>query len=304
MRRRPRRVSKRTIFVVLLVVTFVAIWLPIRWTRPLSHLMQLFAPAQQALSTATGGAGGLLGDLGNGSVPASEHQELARRNQALENRIISLAQQVRQLEALTRELTALRDSGLRHPGRLIPSRVVRFDAAPWRDGILLDRGQASGASTGQAVVSAILPPGQTSSGAEALASEFLVGEVVDTAPYTATVRLLSDPQSQIKVGAGRVEGGRFVVLSSKFLLRGVGAGRMVILDVPQSYVESGQVRVGDTVVSVDGQFGLPVPLMVGRIAHAEPDPRQPHLLYRLEVHPPAEVRSLGRLYIVDMGPKQ
>ena len=300
MRRRPRRISKASVFALLLLAAFVAIWIPARWTQPLTRLMQLFAPAQQVVRTAAGGADSALDEWANRPVAGREYQELARRANALENRLMSLTQQVRQLEQANRELAALRDSTFGQRGRLIPARVVRADAASFRDGLVLDRGQTSGVAPGQAVVSARLDPGQAEDGGALLGSEFLIGEVIQTAPYTATVRLLSDPESRMPVSIGRLGAGQWTISSEEFFLSGAAHGRMFILDVPHRYSESRQIRVGDAVVCVEGQFGLPASLMIGRIVAIRPDAKQPHLLDRIEVRPPFSSTSLTRAYIVDL----
>lgn len=301
MRRRRKRVSKSAIFVALLIVAFVAIWLPARWTRPFGNVMQLFAPAQQAINSASQNAGDAIDKLAMGSVPGAEHVELQRRTNQLENHVLALSQQVRDLQQQNEDLAKLRHGALGSRGQLIPARVVRYDAADWRDGLAIDRGDTNGVRQNAAVVAMMTEAAASEGGLSALLSSVFIGQVTGLSPYTSEVQLLSDPESGIQVRVGRVEGGRFVEVPADFILRGVGNGRMVIIESPQRHRESGAIRVGDAVVSLEGQNGLPHSLLIGRITDIVADDDQPLSLDRLHVRPAIDTTTLTRVYVADFG---
>lgn len=299
MRRRRKRFSKPTVFAALLVLALIAIWLPSRWTRPFGNFMQLFAPAQQALNSASHGAGDAIDRLATGTVPGKDHQELMRRTSQLDNLVLALTQQVRDLQQQNEDLARLRGGGLGSRGQLVPSRVVRYDAAEWRDGLLIDRGDANGVRDGAAVLAMVTEDAPAQTGMAALLSSVFVGQIVTASPYTATVRLLSDPESGIQVRVGRVEGGLFKEVPADLILRGVGNGRMLIVESPRRHSESGAIRVGDAVVSLEGQNGLPQSLLIGRITGIIRDPDQPLTLDQLEVRPAIDTTGLTRVYVAD-----
>lgn len=299
MRRRRKRVSKTTVFAVLLVVAFIAVWLPQRWTRPFGHVMQLFAPAQQAINGAADGAADAIDKLAQGTVSGAEHTELMRRTTQLENRVLALTQQVHDLQQQNEDLARLRTGSLGARGQLIPTRVVRFDAVDWRDGVVLDRGESSGVRAGDAVVAMLSDDAPSGGGLAALLSSVFIGRVTEVAPYTSEVQMLSDPESGIQVRIGRVAGGRFVEVDADFILRGVGHGRMLIIESPRRHSESGAIRVGDAVVSLEGQNGLPQSLLIGRITEINEDPDHPVSLDRLEVRPMLNLADLTRVYVAD-----
>ena len=86
---------------------------------------------------------------------------------------------------LDRRLAA---AGLRLVGA-IPARVIRRDAAAWRDSVLLDRGASSASDPNDWGVSHrfvdVGGDAGVSSGMAVLAGEVLVGRVLTSAPYTS-----------------------------------------------------------------------------------------------------------------------
>ena len=305
-RRRSRKINARTIFLPLLVAVFLAVWLPASWTRPLNQMMQLLAPVEDALNGMGATAADALGTAPAPTVPTERFQSVERDNQALTHTVTALSARVAELESRNRELTGLRATGLTDGGVLIPARVIRRDAAAWRDSVLLDRGASSASDPNDWVVSHrfvdVGGDAGVSSGMAVLAGEVLVGRVLTSAPYTSVVVLLSDPTQKTPVRIARREGDRLEVLAADFLLEGRGRGRMRVDDVGHNYIDSQQIRSGDLVVSDPGEAGLPVSLVVGRVAGIEPTERSPLLLFRLEVEPVLDPADLRRVYIVDLSP--
>ena len=285
----------------------MAVWLPSAWTRPLNNVMQLLAPAEDALHRLGTTAGGAVDFVSAPPVSPQQFAEYQQSNQALANNVVSLSARVDELEQLNRELTGLRRAGFPREGRLIPARVIRRDAVSWRDVVLLDQGAASSAKPNDLVISrcfvnvgARTGVGQ---GMAVLSGEVLIGRVLTAAPYTSSVMLLSDPVQRMSVRIGRVREGRLETLPAEFLLQGVGHGRMVIEDVDHKYVEAAEIQAGNLVVSPPGEAALPLSLTIGRIAEIEPHARSPLLLYRLHVEPVADYEALLRAYVVNMAPQ-
>ncbi len=302
---RSRRLSTRRIFFACLVLALLAIWLPQRWTRPLGNITQLIAPVQDALFR---GGQSVAGQLeAPGGVRQEEYEAVRASGEALRNQVVALSARVSQLEEINRELTGLRQAGFPREGRLIPARVLRGDAVAWRDAVLLDRGGSSAAKPNDWVVSRkfvnVGAEQGVTDGMAVLASETLVGRVLHTAPYTATVLLLSDPSMRLeKVRVGRVNNGQLSLLEADFLLCGVGRGRMVIEDVDRRYVDPPRIREGDLVVSPPDDPRLPFSLVIGRIVGIEPHENSPLLLSRLRVEPIVAPTELTSVYVVDCVP--
>jgi cell shape-determining protein MreC len=288
------------------ILAFLVIWLPSAWTRPLNNVMQLLAPAEDLLTRVGHAADGALDDWSDRPVPYEKFAESRHANQHLTNTVVSLSARVAELERLNRELTRLRDAGFPREGRLIPARVLRRDAVAWRDAVLLDKGAASSARPDAPVISRcfvnIGAETGVTDGMAVLAGEVLVGRVLSSAPYTSSVLLLSDSSHRATVLIGRMTEDSWDVLPAEFLLQGVGRGRMVIEDVDHNYIEQGQIRPGDLVVSPPGHAALPLALTIGRVVEIEPHSQSPLLLYRLHVEPAADYDELAGVYIVDTTP--
>jgi cell shape-determining protein MreC len=306
-RRRSRKISARTIFFLVVLLAFLAIWLPSAWTRPLNNVMQLLAPAEDLLNRVGHATDDTLDGWSGQPVSPQQFAEYRDANQHLTNTVVSLSARVAELEQLNRELTRLRDAGFPREGRLIPARVIRRDAVAWRDAVLLDKGAASSARRDAPVISRCF----VNTGAETgvtdgmavLAGEVLVGSVVSSAPYTSSVLLLSDTSQRITVLIGRMTEDGWDVLPAEFLLQGVGRGRMVIEDVDHNYIEQGKIRTGDLVVSPPGHAALPLALTIGRVVEIEPHAQSPLLLYRLHVEPTVNYDELAGVYVVDTTPR-
>ncbi|UCG33602.1 MAG: rod shape-determining protein MreC [Phycisphaerales bacterium] len=306
-RRRSRKASVRTIFFLLVLLAFLIIWLPSAWTRPLNNVMQLLAPAEDILNRVGHAADSTLDDWSGEPVPHQQFAEYQDANRHLTNTVVSLSARVAELEQLNRELTHLRDAGFPREGRLIPARVLRRDAVAWRDALLLDKGAASSARPDAPVISRcfvnIGAETGVTDGMAVLAGEVLVGRVLSSAPYTSSVLLLSDTSHRMTVLIGRMAENGWDVLPAEFLLQGVGRGRMIIEDVDHKYIEQGQIRPGDLVVSPPGHSALPLALTIGRVVEIEPHSESPLLLYRLQVEPAAAYDQLASVYVVDTTPR-
>jgi len=301
MLRRLRRPSKPTVFAGLMALSMVGMLLPERLTRFKCGLVQLLAPLQYPLKATSERVSDQMRRLANPPVDPQQYEQLVRARQVLENQLIALSERVRELTRVNRELARLRRSGLTH-GRLIPARVLAYDAVPWRDSLVLDKGGALGVSSANWVTThRLVDAGQdrrVREGLFVLGAESLIGRIEQVAPYTSRVVLLSDPTTTLEVRIGRFEQGRLGILENRFLLRGRPGGQMWVVEVDyRKYIESGLVRKGDLVVR-QADASLPVTMLIGKIVELQRD-RANALLCHLRVAPPVPFKDLSRVYIVD-----
>lgn len=305
-RRRSRKITARNLFLLVLGIALALVWLPSSWTRPLTHVTQLLAPVEDALTRVGASAADRAESATLPPISPDQFERSERHNQALSHTVSTLSARVQELEELNHELTGLRQAGPLQGGLLIPARVIRRDAAAWRDSVLLDRGTTSSSSDRDWVVShRFVDAGGESGvadGMAVLAGEVLVGRVLAAAPYTSVVVLLSDPTQRTPVRIARNRGDRLEILPVEFLLQGRGRGRLQIEDVDHKYVESKKIRQGDLVVSGAGDASLPISMVIGRIERIEPAEESPLLLYRISVEPATDLKNLRRVYILDTSP--
>jgi len=294
------RLRKLLAFVVL--GGAVCLVLPERVAGALSSLAQVFAPLQDLVYRSVAIATDALRNVSPELVPAERDERLAAEHEALRRRAESLAARVADLERRNEELAGIRRAGLGDRGRLIPARVIGGDAASWRDSALVPGGALRGLRAGQFVVSQHFAVDAGSEigvadGMKVLAGELLVGVVDRVATHTARVRLVTDPETEIEVLVGRMAEDRFSAAPSRFRLIGVGSGKMRIGDVDRRYIETGDIRVGDSVLTVPDDPWTPPAIHIGTVTSADPDPDN-RLLYLLTVTPAEDPSNVRAVYVV------
>lgn len=282
---------------ILLLVSAVALVLPISITGRASNLVQVLAPFQAAVDRAAGLTGSAFS--GDNAAPS------ARQVDALRSVIATLAARNHALRSENEALTRVRGRGLGARGRLIPARVVADDSLPWRESKLLLAGTRRGVGSGDGVVSRHLAidvsktDGATN-GMAVLNAEVLVGIIAQAGTYTSRVRLLSDPETCMSVTIGRVDGATFTTVGAVFWLVGKGRGQIEICDVHHQYIADRAIRIGDYVLTRANDAVLPPSVTIGTITAVTPDPKN-SLLYALQVDPGMEINELQRVFVVDTG---
>lgn len=299
MRRPESNVERKSpawrLLIVLLAGSLLAIALPSALTQRMANLVQMLVPFQDAINGAVGaGARALAGDS------SISEDEASRRLDALRSAVVLLSAQNRSLRIENERLTGVRDRGLGPRGRLIPARVVADDAVPWRNSKLI---LLRGASRNDAVISRhfsidLAADEGVHTGMGVLATEVLVGIIEQAGTLTSRVRLLSDPGTRMSVAIGRVDGTDFTAVDGSFWLVGGGHGRIEIRDVHHQYVNDGDIRLGDVVLTRRDDPRLPPSVTIGTIVDMETDPDN-GLLYILHVDPGVELESIRRVYVVD-----
>ncbi len=308
MSRFAARPSKPAIFFVLMVFSAVNLLLPTRWSDSLKHLTQLLVPVQElfyrpAVLTRRAAAQFLESNDGPGGSGGPNRR-------ALENVIVfqqGLLEQVRRENA---ELRGLRGRTVARDARLIPARVVARDPAAQRGALVIGRGASGGVTPGDGVVSRVFIDHGADEGIEVgfavLARESLLGRVEQVSPYVSRVRLLTDPDSRLRVQVGRIMGERFSAVPYPCTMRGVGGGRMRIADVPEKYLAPGdagtaarddQIRPGDLVATAADEPGLPAPLAVGRVVDIVREPPK-RLVASIEVVPLVDANAQSDVFVV------
>lgn len=309
MRNRKAKTANRklSLFVGLLVLSVLAMLLPSRYTSPLISLVQPLLPFQAMANHATNVLDDAIAGPPAPTVTSVEFDEMLRAKEAAEHRVASLAQRVESLEQQNRELTGLRRLGLNDRGELIPANVICGDVIGHRRSRTVDQGSVGKVARGAAVVSnhfSVTAGSQDGvrRGLQVLASEALVGSVVQVGTHTARVQMLTDASTMMAVTISQCRGLAPRPLDARFILRGTGADRLEVRDVAQGYVNRGDISAGDRVMTVDDMETLPVPVTIGTVEKIRSDPDN-GTLYILDVRPAVGAEDLRRVYIVNvLGP--
>jgi cell shape-determining protein MreC len=317
----PRiKFTRRGVFAILMLLSAASLFiLPKEWSDPLKHVGQPLIWIETALYGVSYEAGACLSDL-DGS---RDHDRI--ESQALLHELASQIAVADELRGQNARLRGLREEWALPPTMpLLPARVVARDIVEWRDSLLVDRGSVRGVRRKDWAASRFfVDQGRVQGVAEGqavLARECLLGRVEQVSPYMSRIQLFSDvdsPRIEVRIGGRRAEeaesGEAVEFVDYPCSLRGLGHGRMMIEDVPYNYVgesaetssapERRRIRAGDLVFSAPGQLGLPSPLVIGKIAELQEDPKK-RLVYGLLVEPVVAVDQLRDVFVVPLVPPE
>lgn len=207
------------------------------------------------------GLPGRIGDSARGT--ARTHASLAEENRALRNALLMSGARVARLQASADENQRIRGLlGAARDGRLdvqlVP--ILDIDLDPSRQRLMLAGGRGDGVRVGQAVID----------------GGGLVGQIIAVTPTTSTVLLLTDPAHAVPVEVAR-SGVRLVAY-------GNGRGdQLSLANVPLS----GDVKVGDSLVTSGLGQRFPAGFAVGQITALRPDDSRAFLVG--EVRPAAQL---------------
>lgn len=286
------------LFAVLMVIAAVLALLPVGWTRWLRGPTQLLSGVQAAGTTTLRTTTELAAPLTNERLPVDEAERLLAENDELQRLAGSLSLRVNQLEDQLDELTVFRGVD----GGIIIAPVIGYDASPRKDTLTIAKGSLNtdGRLQLNQWVTAGRDPRTRPAGAlagELLMRQWVIGQVVDVQPYTAKVRLLSDPRvAGVPVRVARIVNGGWQPSEKQFLLDGAGRGRMQIRKAAENFAEQ-----GFNIVLIGPTTGLPLTLSAGRVGKAEPIPEAP-LIFNVEVLPWDDPRRLAHVYVITTGP--
>ncbi len=168
----------------------------------------------------------------------SSREQLLQENARLRAENLKAHGELQKLESLRAENLRLRnllDASYKVGDRLLIAELSAVDLDPYRQQVVINKGASSGVFVGQAVLDA----------------NAVMGQVVQTTPFSATVLLITDPSHAIPVQ----------VLRNGLRTIAVGSGRINELSLPYLPTNS-DIRVGDKLVTsgLGGKFppGYPV----------------------------------------------
>lgn len=180
--------------------------------------------------------------LGWTSEHMTGHGDLIDRIHELERNNIELRARQQRLETLqaeNRRLRALLESSAKREDRVRVAELLAVDLDPYRQQVVVNKGERDGVYRGQPLIDA----------------HGVMGQIIHTSPITATALLISDPNHALPVQLNRN--------GLRTIASGTGEpDRLELLYIPNS----ADVRVGDLVVTsgLGGRFppNYPVAIVV------------------------------------------
>ncbi|PWG65283.1 rod shape-determining protein MreC [Spiribacter halobius] len=218
----------------------------------LDHRQNLLEPVRHTLSAVVHPvrvAASLPLELtGLASTQLTSRRDLIEENARLRNQQLLYEARLQRLDALEVENIRLRDlldSAYELEEPVLIAELVAVDLDPYTHLIQIDKGTGDGVYAGQPVIDA----------------NGIIGQVDEAGPFSATVRLISDPSHAIPVQVNR-NGLRSVA---------VGNGNLHTLDLT-SLPNNADIRPGDLLVTsgLGGRFPAGYP--VGRVSAVDTDP--------------------------------
>jgi rod shape-determining protein MreC len=267
-RYRPFR-KKRSYALAAVIILLALILSYFSFGRNLFNFRPVFISALYPFQYATNAV--WKGAIGFPAVIA-KLRDLARENSVLKEKLNITLSQLSQLEELKIENDRLRaaldfQKSSRYGRKLVAAQVVGKSGYPWISVLGIDRGSGAGVRVGMPVV----------------VKEGLVGKVIEVAPFSSKVLLISDPTSSVAAASqrSRVSG----------VIEGYSPGS---LNLKYIGVE-GDVQAGDRIVTsaVSGVFPSGIPIgTVTRAAKKDTD-----LFYEIMVRPAVDLSKLEEVFL-------
>ncbi len=303
------RPSKKTVFFGLMGLSLVSLRLPPDVADQAKHGTQLLVWLQDAVYRSCHWAGRSVDQIAGEQLPPSASEW------ALAHQLVAQAGLIEELRGEIQNLTSMKAQGI---PLALHAHIVARDVALWRDSLLLERGSELGVHRKDWVASRLFinlgDLAGVREGQAVLAREVLLGRVEGVSPYMARVQLFSDVDSApVEVRVGGLCEGAFEPVDYPCSLRGLGRGQMVIehVDYRQVQAESAaqegeapggrRIQLGDYVYSAPAQFGLPHPMVIGRVSSIEADPKR-RLVYDVRVEPAVEIDRLRDVHVIPLIP--
>ncbi len=207
---------------------------------------------------------------------------LPEQNQALQEEVSTLRQQLLEVEDLRRENLLLRQQlgfPRREARRLVPGLVLARDISGWWHSLRLEHGGSPLVAPDQAVVT---PDG-------------LVGRTMEVSSRTADVLLISDPSCRVSVSVGE-RAAHGVLVGEGMTRRGEARCRLTLV------ARGAPIAAGDEVFT-SGLGGVyPAGIRVGVVETVTPE--ENGLLQSGEVRPSADLADLQVLFVVAGGTRE
>ncbi len=196
--------------------------------------------------------------VGNASLMVSSRSELVEENARLKARSLILEQKIQKLASLNAENVRLRE--LLNSSRLVNEKVVvaeliGIDPDPTIKQVLVNKGELDGVYVGQPLLDAT----------------GVMGQVIQTSPFTSRVILITDTSSRIPVQVNR-NGYRAIA---------AGAAQGTELEL-QHVPATAEITEGDLLVSSGMGQRYPVGFPVAKVTEVTRNPGQPFLSIRAQ----------------------
>lgn len=297
MKQTYRRLSKPTVFALLMIGAVLTALLPARWTGCADALLQPVSPLIWAVSTGTAGVRDGLEELPRTPPSPQQFAELTAENERLRRQVGHQHVRIFELEQIVAELTELRDQFVDLRAKIVIGRVVGRDASPNREMITIDKGSRQGIKAGDWVAAGLARDVMAPelSAQDAVLRQWLLGRVEDAQPYISRVQLATDPRFGTERAwvAKPVEDGTWQPARRQCGLIGVGNGRMRILQASENYLDTGY-----TVVLLPLSYPQPSALAVGRVVDAQM--LETGLHFDLGVEPWGDPASATYVYVISL----
>jgi len=202
----------------------------------------------------------------------SNQTQLNRENVELQQQLLLAKVRIQRLQSLAQENESLRAllGGTRGDRLAVQlAGILDIDLDPVQQRIVLDVGSNQGVHVDQVVIDA----------------GGVLGQVIAVTPGRATALLITDPDAAVPVQTVRS--------GLRLIAYGTGHGdRLTVPNIPQS----GDIKVGDELITsgIGGRF--PAGFPVGRVAAVEPDPS--HAFVAASVTPAARLDRSGGVLLV------
>jgi len=227
-------------------------------------LMEISSPFQSAATSVSRSIGGVFQRYVSLTQVQQENEKLKRQVAELQNE----NHQMKEMALANVRLRSLLEFRQQLVTSMIGAEVIGQDPSPWFKSVTIDKGEKQGLRKGMAVIS----------------PEGVVGQILKTSPYYATVLLITDYNSAIDAivqrtrAKGIVEGKEGNQCQLKYLLR------------------SEDVEPGDVVITsgLDGKF--PKGLMVGEIQKI--DKRHFGVFQYAELVPKVDLARLEEVFVI------
>jgi len=283
---------QRIAFVALPVVAAALLFLPqsvtdsLRvWTAP------LFSPLLAATEDWSL-------DLGDRAAPAGDppqSQALEAQVRSLENALAEAAALLADYDRRVQDLGRLRQGLDGLPCRLTPARILAPEVMGGQAEARLTEGSNKGIRRGAAVLHRWIDRGAREAiqqGEPVLTAAGLVGLVDEVGPMASTVRLLTDPRTNLMVQIITCRDGRWRA-GPEGVARGSDDGALTVQGISRTC----DVAVGDFVVtSPSPESLLPPYLIVGRIARSNLKPAD--VFRDLVVEPRVSPSDVRQVYVL------
>lgn len=195
-----------------------------------------------------------------------------REYDQLQNHLANLTEELVEKHKKIEHLTGVR--GRLHSlegARLVPADVITASLDS-RCELIINRGANDGLAQGQYV----------------LGDNSIIGVVLEVSPRTASVRLISDPESRLEIKVGKTER----------LMQGVGQNLAKIEMLNTKH----KVEVGNKVYALKKPGFLDAAMITAKVAQCERDVDNP-LIWAVTVEPACDLRNLKSVHVIIMNPQ-